>query len=132
MNSTKSFQEKIEQLTDKDSRFAPEAYYFLRDVLETALKSRRKAKRDPSPHVSAGELLEAFRTHALKEFGPMARTVLEYWGIQSCEDVGTMVFNLVAAGIFGKTEQDTIDSFRDEGYDFEEVFSAPFRPGNQF
>jgi uncharacterized repeat protein (TIGR04138 family) len=42
-------------------------------------------------------------------------------------DVGQMVFNLVQAGIFGKTDEDTAESFRDV-FDFREAFVAPFRP----
>jgi uncharacterized repeat protein (TIGR04138 family) len=38
-----------------------------------------------------------------------------------------MVFNLVHVGIFGKTDEDTPESFR-EGYDFLEAFVLPFRP----
>ena len=55
-------------------------------------------------------------------------TVLEYWGVKSGEDVGYMVFNLVNAGVFGKTDEDTIESFRG-GYDFHSAFVAPFQPG---
>ncbi len=127
MSSTSSFPEKIEVLINQDATYAPESYYFLRDALESAMKARKKQRRDPSPHVSAAELLEAFRQHALREFGPMAQTVLEYWGITSCEDVGRMVFNLVEVGIFGKTEQDTLDAFR-QGFDFDDVFETPFLP----
>jgi uncharacterized repeat protein (TIGR04138 family) len=127
MSSTSSFPEKIENLVRQDPRYAPEAYYFLRDALETALKSRKKKQRDPSPHVSAAELLEAFRLHALREFGPMSRTVLEYWGVGVCEDVGRMVFNLVEAGVFGKTDQDTLEAFR-QGFDFDEAFAQPYLP----
>lgn len=114
-------------LVAQDATYAPESYYFLRDALEAALKTRKKQRRDPSPHVSAAELLEAFRLHALREFGPMARTVLDYWGVTCCEDVGRMVFNLVDAGVFGKTEQDTLDAFR-QGFDFDDAFAAPFLP----
>ncbi len=127
MSDSINFQEKVEALVEEDSRFSPEAYSFLRDALEVALRARKKAKRDPSPHVSASDLLEAFRVHALKEFGPMALTVLDYWGVRSCGDVGAMVFNLVKAGVFGKTEQDTMDAFHN-GFDFEETFSRPFLP----
>lgn len=123
MNSTTSFQEKIETLIERHPSYAAEAYFFLREVLEFAIKSRKKKRRDPSPHVSAEELLEAFRLYALKEFGPMACTVFDYWGLKSCEDIGHMVFHLVEVGIFGKTEQDTIDAFR-QGYRFEDAFSA--------
>ncbi|MFY8268228.1 MAG: Minf_1886 family protein, partial [Terrimicrobiaceae bacterium] len=73
------------------------------------------------------ELLDGFRIHALAEFGPMALMVLDYWGVVSTADVGQMVFNLVQAGIFGKTDEDTTESFRDV-FDFREAFVAPFRP----
>ena len=58
------------------------------------------------------ELLEGVRQYALKEFGPMVVTVFSYWGIRSCEDIGHMVFNLIGAGIFGKTEEDSIEDFK--------------------
>jgi uncharacterized repeat protein (TIGR04138 family) len=38
-----------------------------------------------------------------------------------------MVFNLVNAGVFGKTDEDTLESFR-HGYDFQDAFVKPFRP----
>lgn len=57
----------------------------------------------------------------------MALMVLDYWGVVSTADVGQMVFNLVQAGIFGKTDEDTTESFRDV-FDFCEAFLAPFRP----
>ena len=57
----------------------------------------------------------------------MAITVFDYWGLRSCEDVGNMVFNLVRIGVFGKTDEDTLESFR-AGYDFQDAFVAPFRP----
>lgn len=123
MNSQISFQEKVEQLTEQHPAYAAEAYFFLREVLDFAIKSRKKKRRDPSPHVSAAELLEAFRLYALKEFGAMAGTVFEYWGVTSCEDIGHMVFHLVEAGVFGKTDQDTLEAFR-QGYRFEDAFSA--------
>jgi uncharacterized repeat protein (TIGR04138 family) len=122
MNSNTSFQEKVEQLTEQHPAYAAEAYFFLREVLDFAIKSRKKKRRDPSPHVSAAELLEAFRLYALKEFGAMACTVFDYWGVKSCEDIGHLVFHLVEVGVFGKTDQDTIEAFR-QGYRFEEAFS---------
>jgi uncharacterized repeat protein (TIGR04138 family) len=38
-----------------------------------------------------------------------------------------MVFNLIGAGVFGKTEEDSIKDFKDV-YDFEEAFLRPFAP----
>jgi uncharacterized repeat protein (TIGR04138 family) len=124
---TLGFQEAIEKIAKEDTRYHPEAYVFLRDALEATLKRRKKARKESSAHVGAGELLDGFRIHSLQEFGPMAITVLNYWGVCSSEDVGNMVFNFVEAGIFGKTDEDTIERFR-EGYDFADAFVIPFRP----
>jgi len=104
-----------------------EAYFFLRDALEATLKRRKKSRRESSGHVTPAELLDGFRQHALQEFGPMAVTVLDFWGVRSCEDIGRMVFGLVDAGVFGKTEHDSLEDFR-AGYDFDEAFARPFRP----
>jgi len=57
----------------------------------------------------------------------MSRTVLEYWGVRDCQDVGAMVFRLVEEGIFGKTEDDTPAAF-EGGFDFFEAFEAPYLP----
>jgi len=57
----------------------------------------------------------------------MVVTVLSYWGIRSCEDIGHMVFNLIGAGIFGKTEEDSIEDFKNV-FDFHEAFVKPFEP----
>ena len=121
------FQEAVETVCQEDRRYHPEAYAFLRDSLEGTIKRRKKSKKEPGPHVGAAELLDGFRIHALAEFGPMALMVLDYWGVVSTGDVGQMVFNLVRAGIFGKTDEDTTESFRDV-FDFREAFIAPFRP----
>jgi len=116
----------------RDPVYRPEGYQFLRESLEVTLKKRTKSKEKPvSAHVSAPELLEGFRRQALKEFGPMAPTVLEYWGIRSCGDVGKMVFNLVETGAFGRTEQDKPEDF-EKGFDFHEAFVVPFLPVSQY
>jgi uncharacterized repeat protein (TIGR04138 family) len=57
----------------------------------------------------------------------MALTVFSYWGIERCEDIGHMVFNLIGAGIFGKTEQDSLEDFKSV-YTFQDAFVNPFRP----
>lgn len=124
---TIGFQEAVEKVCSSDARYQPEAYVFLRDALDSTLKRRKKAKKDMSAHVSAPELLDGFRLHALHEFGPMTITVLSYWGVRSSEDIGHMVFNLVETGVFGKTDEDNLENFRN-GLDFEKVFVEPFKP----
>lgn len=121
------FHEAVETICRGDVRYHAEAYAFLRDSLEATIKRRKKTRKETGSHVGAAELLDGFRIHALNEFGPMSMMVLDYWGVRASEDVGNLVFNLVEAGIFGKTEEDTIESFRDV-FDFEDAFVAPFRP----
>ena len=60
----------------------------------------------------------------------MVPTVFEHWRVRSCEDIGSIVFNLIEAREFGKSEQDTIEDFR-RGYDFDEAFVQPFRSGEK-
>ena len=57
----------------------------------------------------------------------MVPTVLDYWGLQRCEDIGEMVFNLIRVGIFGKTEHDSIEHFKG-AYTFREAFVLPYMP----
>lgn len=122
------FSEAVEGIVATDNRYAPEAYCFLRDALDFTLKLRKKSTKDEAArHVSGQELTEGVRQFALKEFGPMALTVFEYWGIRKTDDMGEIVFNLINVGIFGKSEYDNIDDFKN-GYDFHETFVKPFLP----
>src|ERR1700740_3548622 len=121
------FAEALDSIVGSDPRYQREAYVFLRDALDFTTKQQKKAKGTTVRHVAGPELLEGVRHYALKEFGPMVLTVFENWGIRSCEDVGHMVFNLIGAGIFGKTDEDSIEDFK-AVYNFEEAFVKPFAP----
>ncbi|MCS6771772.1 MAG: hypothetical protein NZ740_07060 [Kiritimatiellae bacterium] len=122
-----NFQEALENILNRDPRYAEDAYHFVREALDYTIKMLNKPAEGPARHVTGQELLEGFRKYALEEFGPLALRVLRHWGIRSTEDVGEIVFNLVREGVFGKTEQDRIEDFHG-GYDFETAFSKPFRP----
>jgi uncharacterized repeat protein (TIGR04138 family) len=121
------FAEALDSIVASDPRYQREAYVFLRDSLDFTTKQQKKAKGTTVRHVSGPELLEGVRQYALKEFGPMVVTVFDSWGIRSCEDIGHMVFNLIGAGIFGKTEEDSIEDFKSV-YNFDEAFVKPFAP----
>ncbi len=121
----RSFNEVVEQIIESDPRYGKEAYIFLKEALEFTIKQKKRGKTDAGSHVNAGELLDGFRQLALKEFGPMVVTVLEYWGVRGSSDVGQMVFNLIGAGVFGKTESDSVDDF-DQALNFHIAFVAPF------
>ena len=121
------FAETLESVVGSDPRYQRDGYIFLRDALDFTTKQQKKTKGVSVRHVTGPELLDGVRHYALKEFGPMVMTVFDSWGIRSCEDVGHMVFNLIGAGVFGKTEQDSIEDFKNV-YDFEEAFVKPFAP----
>jgi uncharacterized repeat protein (TIGR04138 family) len=121
------FSEALDSIVANDPRYHRDAYVFLRDALDFTTKQQKKIKGTTVRHVSGPELLDGVRQYALKEFGPMVMTVFDSWGIGSSEDIGHMVFNLIGAGIFGKTDQDSIEDFKDL-YDFEEAFVKPFAP----
>ena len=121
------FAEALDSILASDPRYQREAYVFLRDALDFTTKQQKKVKGVSVRHVTGPELLDGVRRYALKEFGPMVMTVFESWGLRSCEDVGNIVFNLIGAGIFGKTEEDSIEDFKNV-YDFQEAFVKPFSP----
>src|SRR5215470_10450025 len=124
------FAEALESLVAHDRRYQRDGYIFLRDSLDFTTKQQKKIKGVSVRHVTGPELLDGVRQYALKEFGPMVITVFDSWGIHSCEDIGHMVFNLIAAGVFGKTDEDSIEDFKNV-YDFQEAFVQPFAPAKQ-
>jgi uncharacterized repeat protein (TIGR04138 family) len=121
------FAEALDSIVASDPRYQRDAYAFLRDALDFTTKHQKKVKGVSVRHVTGPELLDGVRQYALKEFGPLVMTVFDSWGIHSCEDIGNMVFNLIGAGVFGRTEEDSIEDFKNV-YDFEEAFVKPFAP----
>ncbi|MFL6552871.1 MAG: hypothetical protein DMF08_00370 [Verrucomicrobia bacterium] len=121
------FAEALESIVANSPRYHRDGYIFLRDALDFTTTQQKKIKGVSVRHVTGPELLDGVRQYALKEFGPMVITVFDSWGIQSCEDIGHMVFNLIGVGVFGKTEEDSIKDFKNV-YDFKEAFVRPFAP----
>ena len=72
-------------------------------------------------HVTGQELLDGIRWLAKREFGPMAKTVFESWGVSKTGDFGDIVFSLVEEGILGKNDRDSKEDFKDV-YDFDDAF----------
>lgn len=123
--SDSSFQQAVTEICVRDARYAAEGYYFLREALDATVKALKKPAEGPERHVSGRELCEGFRDLALQEFGPLALTVLNTWGIQRTEDLGEIVFNLVETGKLGKTEKDDRKDFAGV-YDFHDTFAKPY------
>src|SRR5436190_13157121 len=107
-----TFEEGLEQILAKDQRYHRDAYHFLREALDFTQKCIVKENRGQLRHVSGQELLAGIRDYALTQFGPMALTVLNEWGIKRCEDFGEIVFNMVESKILAKTDNDTREDFQ--------------------
>ena len=118
---TESFQCIVESIQKTDHRYREDAYAFLMEALTYTQKKFKSSK-----HVSGEEILEGIKQLLIKKYGPMALTVLNYWGITTTEDFGNMVFNLVKRKVLSKTPEDNIEVFRD-AYDLESVFKEGYR-----
>jgi len=117
----------IAKLREQNSKYTPGAYHFIRRALDHSLRKLKREDADRPAHVTGKELLEGFRELALAEYGPLAKTVLEDWGITKCAEVGEIVFQLVGMGVLGKNENDKLDDF-EELWSFAEAFDFPFLP----
>jgi uncharacterized repeat protein (TIGR04138 family) len=122
-----NFDLKLEQILAKDKRYAREAYMFVREGLDFTQKLILRENQGTLRHVSGQELLEGIRQFAIQQFGPMATTVFEEWGITRCSGFGEIVFNMVEVGLLAKTDKDSRDDFQN-GYDFTDAFRKPYWP----
>lgn len=124
------FAEIVGLICKEDPRFDRRAYDFIRLGLDHTVKEAKKSaasRTGRSRHVSGQELLEGLRVYALDQYGPLAKTVLNSWGIQRCSDFGELVFNLIEYNVFSKTDTDRREDFANL-YTFEEAFVKPFLP----
>lgn len=110
------FYSQVLKICREDKRYRPDAYEF---VMQAVIYAQKNLGR--KGHVSGKELLAEIRRFAMEEFGPMAKTVFEHWGIRSTDDFGQIVFNMVKHGALSKTDEDSINDFH-EVYRFEDVF----------
>ena len=110
----------LQDLQDRNPRFHGKAYLFLLSSLHFVLEEMEEPR-----HISGPELAHGVRKLALSKYGPMARTVLEHWGIHCTDDLGEIVFAMVDGGVLTKRDEDRMEDFRNL-YDFEEVFERDY------
>jgi uncharacterized repeat protein (TIGR04138 family) len=121
MKELESFLEKVEKVMKRNRRYKFEAYSFVMAALHQTVSKLPKSR-----HVTGQELAEGIRNYALDQFGPLARTVLTYWGIKKTDDFGNIVFALVEVGILRKQPDDKIEDFHGL-YDFKEAFDRGYK-----
>ena len=130
----------IAELLRKDNRYSIDAYVFVFDGLDYAQNvlemgtevtseaghSRGTPRDTPERHVTGEKLCEAIRRLALEQFGYMAKTVLNSWGVHNTGDFGEIVFNLIRIEQMRKTATDRREDF-DNVYDFDVAFRKDFK-----
>ena len=137
----------LAELLEQDNRYKAGAYEFVFDALGfaqnvlnmgtetvseplTTPRGQEEEEEDepegPQQHVSGQELCEAIRQFALHQYGFMAKTVLNSWGIHATGDFGEIVFNLITYGKMRRTKHDCREDFNDV-YDFETAFQREFK-----
>ena len=116
MELTKEATELIEKVAEQRKQYKKEAYLFIFEALEYTLRKLKERR-----HITGQELLGGISEYAKSEYGPMTKTVFEYWGVTKTEDFGRIVFDLVDAGLMGKTDTDSIEDFKDI-FNFEDEF----------
>ena len=121
MEELKSYLKKIEDILEEDKRYKFEAYTFLLSALHDTISKFKKPR-----HISAEELLEGIRIFALQQFGPMTKTVLNYWGIFETRDFGNIVFLLIEKELLRRQDDDAPEQF-DGVYEFDDVFVKGYK-----
>jgi len=121
MAKGKSADEMLDSILQRDRRYDREAYRFVSESLVYAVQ-----KSGRIGHVSGRELCRGVRDHAIEQFGRLARTVLEGWGIRRSNDIGEIVFNMVEMGLLRKTDEDRREDFHNV-FDFRKAFDEGFK-----
>jgi uncharacterized repeat protein (TIGR04138 family) len=118
-----SFYDQIDAISDQDAKFKREAYFFIYSALDHTV---RKLKRDREAtavtrHVTGQELCHGIAAYGRDQFGPLVKSVFEYWGISETVHFGEIVFSLVRNGLMSKTGKDRLADFENV-YRFADLF----------
>lgn len=107
--------------------YPPEAYEFVQQGLSYTVAQihGKVAKPRACRHVNGQQLCEGIRQYAINQYGLMATTVLNLWNITSTLDFGRIVFALIEAGQMQKTNEDTLEDFRNV-FDFKAAFEVDY------
>ncbi|MBI85314.1 MAG: hypothetical protein CMJ81_19135 [Planctomycetaceae bacterium] len=123
------------KLVESDSRYKMDAYLFVRDGLTYAQdvlhvgadeeEVESSPETESEKHLTGQQLCEALRKYALDQYGYMAKTVLNSWGLTSTSDFGEVVYNMIGEKLMKKSESDQREDFNDI-FDFETAFQQNF------
>ena len=119
----------MEDVIREDGRYPVEAFAFLHDGLRNAVREAHGDQAEGAEpgqrHVTGSQLCLALRDLALQRWGLLARPVLARWGVGATIDFGNMVYLLIEHKYMKRTEDDSVEDFRDV-YTFEEAFDVAY------
>ena len=124
-----SFPIEFIQLLRDDQRYKAEAYQFVGEALNYAQETREEQPSDAEPsesHLTGQQLCEVIRLYALEQYGLLAQSVLNSWGVFETSDFGEIVYNLIRIGRMKKSEEDRREDF-DDVYSFDTALNQTFR-----
>ena len=118
----------LQELVDRLDRYPTEAFQFVQQGLGYTVEKLHGGLTDPEAnhHVTGTQLCNGLREYARIKWGLLARTVLRRWNINSTLDFGRIVFGMIEHGLMHRTQEDSIEDFRDV-YDFRTAFEAGYR-----
>jgi uncharacterized repeat protein (TIGR04138 family) len=124
----------LAELLRRDKRFHRDAYFFVFEALRFAQEQlgfgqpiSGQSDDEEERHVTGQQLCEAIRRYAVQQYGLMAKSVLNEWGVRSTGDFGEMVFNLIEIGQMKKTDADRREDFNGV-FDFDDGLQDVFQP----
>jgi len=125
-------QNTLQRLIDEVAVYPLAAYQFVQEGLGHTVKKVHgsQVQPDASRHVSGRQLCEGLRELALTRWGLLSRTVLRRWNITSTLDFGRIVFALIKGGHMQRTEEDSLEDFRNV-FDFRNAFESEYRIGSR-
>ena len=142
----------IIELLQQDQRYKLEGYQFVREALQYAQEvlsmpaqdtasEKTGSEKDASEksgsektggkapktehHLTGQQLCEAIRVYAVEQYGYLAQTVLNNWGIHTTSDFGEIVYNWIRIGEMRKSKHDRREDFNDQ-YNFDDAFQPVF------
>ena len=104
--------------SDIDSRYLLQGYEFVLNGLDFYLTQIGEKR-----HVTGQELSKSLLNFAHKQYGPVAKKVLNHWGIFKTDDFGHIVYNLIGIGIMSKRPEDSVEHFYGV-VDFDDYFRS--------
>ena len=107
---------KIARISEQDPRYRREAYLFVLAALEFTVQGLSEIR-----HLTGQELSRGIAAYARAQYGYLAQTVLEHWGVRATLDFGEIVYSLIDEGLMRKTEDDRKEDFAGV-YEFAEEF----------